>query len=136
MIISTQAQCLLLMPRSVGNTPILPAILETLRNSDIEPVIPELTGPSNTFSIDSPRYADLIIADVTGSDPNIMFELGYSLAIGKPILPIVNRSARSVPPVLAGYFFLVYNPDQPDHFQFREALQRWVVQNARARRGY
>lgn len=136
MYISAQAQCLLLLPRSLANTPILSAIVGTLRDSDIEPVIPELNGPKNTFSIDGPRYADLIIADVTGADPTVMFELGYSLAIGRPVLPILNRSERSAPSVLARYFFLIYDPAQPDHYQFREALQRWVTQNTLARRRY
>ena len=42
------------------------------------------------------RNADLIIADITGNNPNVMFELGYADALGKPII-VLNQRLSATP---------------------------------------
>lgn len=40
--------------------------------------------------------ADVIIADVTGNNPNVLFELGYADAVRKPII-VLNQELASTP---------------------------------------
>lgn len=34
--------------------------------------------------------ADVLVADVTYSNPNVFYEMGYAIALGKPVIPTVN----------------------------------------------
>ncbi len=45
--------------------------------------------------------ADLIIADISGSDPNVMFEVGCAMGMGKGLLPVVSRDEAKIPDDLA-----------------------------------
>ncbi|MGR3507656.1 MAG: P-loop ATPase, Sll1717 family [Sulfitobacter sp.] len=36
--------------------------------------------------------ADVLIADITHPNPNVLYELGYAMASGKPVLPTVNTA--------------------------------------------
>ena len=42
------------------------------------------------------RAAAVIIADITGNNPNVMFELGYADALGKPIV-VLNQNVEDAP---------------------------------------
>lgn len=42
------------------------------------------------------READLIIVDLTASNPNVMYELGYAHALGKPTI-ILNQNVHQAP---------------------------------------
>ncbi|HQX44997.1 MAG: nucleoside 2-deoxyribosyltransferase [Saprospiraceae bacterium] len=62
--------------------------------------------------------ADLIIADLTGRNPNVFFELGYASALKKEILMLQNKTAPS------DSFFdkqhirtQRYDPSDINHFQ-------------------
>ena len=37
---------------------------------------------------------DIIVADVSGNNPNVMWELGYAMALGKPAIPISTNVGR------------------------------------------
>lgn len=39
---------------------------------------------------DKIREADILVADVTYPNPNVFYEIGYAIAVGKPIVPTVN----------------------------------------------
>jgi hypothetical protein len=51
--------------------------------------------------------ADLVIAGVSGDSPNVMLELGYAEAMGKPVLLLV-RDPADVPFSLRDRRFLIY----------------------------
>ena len=53
--------------------------------------------------------ADLVIADITENDPNVMYELGFAHALKKPVLPLVQRGSGPIPSDLKGYLFYVYD---------------------------
>lgn len=40
------------------------------------------------------KSADLVIADVTGHNPNVFFELGYRIATGKPTIQIAETGTN------------------------------------------
>ena len=55
--------------------------------------------------------ADLIVADLSYLNPNILFELGFAYAFGKPTLLLLSTDAAGVMPSdLAGHHMLIYDP--------------------------
>jgi hypothetical protein len=69
-------QCLLLTPHSDEFRPLRDIIAKTLKESGFAPILPENTMALGTHSLGATlkaiERADLIIADVTGSNPNVM----------------------------------------------------------------
>jgi hypothetical protein len=51
--------------------------------------------------------ADLLVADISGANPNVMLEVGYAEAMGKPVLLLVRDSA-DIPSHLRDHRFLIY----------------------------
>ena len=56
--------------------------------------------------------ADFVIADLTGRNPNVLYELGYALALNKPVL-LLARDAADVPFDIAGQQVILYQGDIP-----------------------
>jgi hypothetical protein len=61
-----------------------------------------------TFINDS----NLIIADITGRNPNVMYELGLAHAVAKPVI-IVSNNIEDVPFDLRAVRILIYNINSP-----------------------
>jgi hypothetical protein len=55
--------------------------------------------------------ADLVIADVTESNPNVMFELGYAAALGRPII-LLNQAVDESPFDIKDWRQIVYSVDK------------------------
>ena len=68
--------------------------------------------------------SDIIIFDLTDFKPNVLFEMGLAFALRKPILPIVQSSAKKIPSDLAGLLFLIYDPSRPQEIQ--EEIKIWI----------
>ena len=51
--------------------------------------------------------ADIIIADMTGRNPNVFYETGYAHALGKPVI-LLTRSSDDIPFDLKHYTHIVY----------------------------
>ncbi|HET6454851.1 MAG TPA: TIR domain-containing protein [Armatimonadota bacterium] len=66
------------------------------------------------------RTADLLIADASNANPNVMYEIGFAQAENKPLIYIAS-SSRVVPFDLAGYRFLIYDLVSPTEFVDRLA---------------
>jgi hypothetical protein len=52
--------------------------------------------------------ADLVIADMTGRNPNVFYETGYAHALGRPVI-LLAQSAADIPFDLKHYPHLIYN---------------------------
>lgn len=54
----------------------------------------EVTYPRNIIDnmMELIRDADICIADVTGGNPNVMFEIGYAYALNKPVILLIQNS--------------------------------------------
>ena len=66
----------------------------------------ELT--SNT--LDNIRLADLIIADVSRQNPNVLYEVGFAHALRKPTILLFNITSNySLPSDLAGLQYIAYD---------------------------
>lgn len=59
------------------------------------------------------RGAQIILADLTGSNPNVLIEVGIALALQTPIL-LIAQDRRSVPTHLKGRIVEEYDPNDPD----------------------
>jgi hypothetical protein len=51
--------------------------------------------------------ADIIVADMTGRNPNVFYETGYAHALGKPVI-FLTQKADDIPFDLKHYPFIVY----------------------------
>ena len=88
-----------------------------------------LTGLALTETINNATArlldkADLVIADVSGSDPDIMYMVGVAQGGGKVVLPILGRDEKELPASLGTVPYLVYNPIELDSFQ--KPLKFWA----------
>lgn len=43
------------------------------------------------------KTADLVIADLTGNNPNVFLEVGYRMALSKPIIYIMQENSEPIP---------------------------------------
>jgi nucleoside 2-deoxyribosyltransferase len=66
--------------------------------------------------------ADFVIADITGRNPNVLYELGIAHALAKPVL-ILSREAADIPIDLATRRVILYG-QKPD--AWREDLARMM----------
>jgi len=71
-----------------------------------------LPGAELTSSIlDGIRDADLIIADVSLQNPNVLYEIGFAHALRKPTILLYNiKSGFGLPSDLAGFQYISYDP--------------------------
>jgi hypothetical protein len=59
------------------------------------------------------NHADFIIADISGLNPNVMIELGYSISCGKPVIVIVEESTEDMIPIdLKGNLYIEYEASE------------------------
>ena len=65
--------------------------------------------------LDAIRDADLIIADVSRQNPNVLYEVGFAHALRKPTILLVSiKSGSGLPIDLAGLQSITYDPANLD----------------------
>jgi hypothetical protein len=129
-------RCLLTTPRSGEFSSRRQLIADALRESGMEPVLVGETTAAATSMATVPQAidrADCIIADLTGSDPNVMYEVGFAHALRKPVLPIIQNGPGHIPFNMAGYLFVVYDPSEPE--ELRHHIQTWARRYLNEREG-
>ncbi len=85
--------------------------------------------PVQEAEINAIRAASLVIADVSKEASNVMLDIGYAQALGKPIILMANKS-RSVPFSFAGYPVIIYGEDfMLDFFQRMEENIKRALSN-------
>ncbi|MFX0077466.1 MAG: hypothetical protein ACFE96_18640 [Candidatus Hermodarchaeota archaeon] len=75
---------------------------ESIASGDFQSKIKEFIWDSKVF-----------IADLTGLNPNVIFELGLASGLGKEIL-LITQEDTTIPFDLAGNLFIVYDPSNID----------------------
>jgi hypothetical protein len=78
-----------------------------------------LTQPILDKINDLIRDADLIIADCTGHNANVFYELGIAHAQGKKVILITSDPVRDAPSDVRHFEFIPYELDQHDAFLSR-----------------
>ncbi len=60
--------------------------------------------------------ADVVIADCSGRNPNVFYELGMAHALGKPVILITSDAAELAPTDIRAFEFVSYANLGPDEF--------------------
>lgn len=98
-----------------------------LADSGIEPILPEGAAPGAVLSehVQSAiRGADVVVADVTGKNANVFFEVGVAFGLGKPVLLLSQESLTDVPFDLRAHQIAVYRPE--DVGTVRRYVELWL----------
>ncbi|HKY39832.1 MAG TPA: hypothetical protein VJN18_28035 [Polyangiaceae bacterium] len=129
---SRQASAFIVIPFSEAMNRVYDAIQSAFLECDLKPVRGDDLYASNahqTKIIDqvwSAMYtADFVLADCTGRNPNVMYELGMAHTLGKPVL-LVAQSQDDIPFDIGHLRFVLYSPDD------LERLQLEIVKSVRA----
>jgi hypothetical protein len=72
--------------------------------------------------------ADVVIADCSGRNPNVFYELGMAHALGKPVVLITSDAVEQAPTDIRAFDFISYAILGPDEFlaKLDHALQSVV----------
>ncbi|CAK1239921.1 Nucleoside 2-deoxyribosyltransferase (RCL) [Fructobacillus tropaeoli] len=76
----------------------------------------DLINSSNSITddmINQLKTSDLVIADVTGSNPNVMFEVGFRFSLGTPMI-LISQSIKDLPFDIHGLRTMAYEQEAPD----------------------
>ena len=74
--------------------------------------------------------ADIIIADMTGKNPNVFYEVGYAHALGKTTI-LLTKNADDIPFDLKHYPHIVYNNSISTLKEELTKRVKWCVENDR-----
>jgi hypothetical protein len=85
-----------------------------------------LTKPILEKIADFIRQADVIIADCSGRNPNVFYELGIAHALEKPVVLITSDKIDEAPADIRAYEFISYANLSPDDFitKLTDALKK------------
>lgn len=107
-------RCFLALPYVSVSPLVRRAIEETAEKSGFEVISPDQLAmrPASTIQeivVGEIARADCMIADMTGRNPNVFFELGLAQAMDKAIFLVLEKSASdALPTDLRGYQYLIY----------------------------
>src|SRR5574337_627234 len=84
-----------------------------------------LTVPLLQKIADYIRQADVVVADCSGRNPNVFYELGLAHALEKPVVLITSDPIEQAPTDIRAFEFISYAALEPDNFLARleQALQ-------------
>ena len=106
------------------------AIADTLQEVGFKPILLEgfeieFGRPFAELIQNTIEHADIIIADLTGNNPNVMYEVGFAHALRKPVLLLVQGGVAHVPSDMAGYLYIVYDPS--NLIELRNRIKNWAI---------
>lgn len=76
--------------------------------------------------------ADILVADMTGRNPNVFYETGYAHALGKPVI-LLTENADDIPFDLKHYQHIVYEGKIVELTEQLEKRVRWSLENLASR---
>lgn len=79
--------------------------------------------------------ADVIIADMTGRNPNVFYETGYAHALGKKVI-LLTQNTEDIPFDLKHYPHIVYGGRITDLLAELEKRVKWAIQQPDTRAYY
>jgi nucleoside 2-deoxyribosyltransferase len=109
------------------SSPLYQQIGSALASSGIQPVSPEAAASGAVLSehVQSAiRSADVVVADLTGKNPYVLFEVGVAFGLGKPVLLLSQEPLTDVPFDLKAHQIAVYRPD--DMGTVRRYVELWL----------
>jgi len=78
--------------------------------------------------VDYIKQADVVIADSTGRNPNVFYEIGLAHALERPVVLITSDAIEDAPTDIRSFDFISYAQRTPDDFLARleQAVQNVV----------
>lgn len=71
--------------------------------------------------------AEVIVAELTGRNPNVLYELGYSRAVGKTAI-MITQTVADIPFDLRGHRCITYDTTDPDWApDLRETIVKFIM---------
>jgi len=119
--------CLALLPYSIEKDhPVRDAIEAAASEAGFNVLLPErLAVPGDIFShlTRLVNEADVVVADITGNNPNVFFELGMRFALGKPLLTL-TQGIEQIPFDIASHRVIAYRNSPDGLLLLRRTLRR------------
>jgi signal transduction histidine kinase len=107
--------CFLAMPAHSGQSPVSATVRKAIASAGFRMVRPAETSPEvsiNASVIEKIARADCIVADVTGSAPEVFFELGLARALDKAAFALTQgQSPLSLPADVTGILHYESSPE-------------------------
>jgi len=107
---------------------------QTIRQQGIETMLVTDVGSDGVLSdqIQSAiRRAEFVVADLTGANPNVLFEVGMAFGLNKPMLLLSQASTKEMPFDVKTHQVAMYRPD--DVGAVLRYVELWL-RDVRARR--
>ena len=124
--------CVIIAPLDAGASRVRDTLTRTVRELGLQ-VRDVADVPADSSLVASVTAwindADLVIADVSRSNPNVFFEIGYAHALGKPTIHVLEESEdRGVPTALSGNLFVLYSLNNLTslHDGLKKAILRFI----------
>jgi Tfp pilus assembly protein PilF len=122
-----------LLPKLEEYTKVYDSIRESIKLAKLKLIVPEKFQLNDyRFSIiESIKQSDIIIADISTTNPNVFYELGLAHAFGKQTI-LLSRKNSTIPFDLADSRIILYKPDPQGLFELRGWLSntlRLIVMN-------
>jgi hypothetical protein len=87
-------------------------------------------GPIRESVIQAIKRADFVVADLTGSNGNILYEVGFAHALKKPVLLMIQSNSGELPTNISGFLFFIYTISELNDPVLSDILkseiQKWV----------
>lgn len=138
MISLTKTVCLVLTPFSPEFEPIQEVIRDATKSYEQAVSVTRLDEDfPDSFNIQRAiEKSDLIMADITGENPNIMYEIGLAHGLKKPVMLLVQKEKGHVPSAVRGHLFYVYDTTNPKSIkELRSMMHGWLKRSLSEVRG-
>ncbi|MBL8526886.1 MAG: nucleoside 2-deoxyribosyltransferase [Burkholderiales bacterium] len=126
---------LALPPADAASKGLANQIREVLESQGIDAFEPAQMSAGSSWSDQTQgaiREAEVVVADLTGMNPSVLFDVGIALGLRKPVLLLSQEPAKNLPLNLRAYQVAVYRPD--DLATVRRYVELWL-DDVRGRRG-
>jgi hypothetical protein len=77
--------------------------------------------------------SDVIVADITPTNPNVFYELGYAHALQKPTILLANRQLEKLPFDIGGYRVIFYDDTIGGKREIENTLEKHLESIRRGR---
>jgi hypothetical protein len=126
---SERLRCFIIMPYSKESDFIYSAaiapVLKELPEYDIMMLRADMMPRNMTIKAHvekAVQSADFCIADMTGHNPNVMYEVGFATAIDKPLVLTRKRGSELIPADISSIATLEYDEQSLDMFRERLSI--------------
>jgi nucleoside 2-deoxyribosyltransferase len=136
-VFQEQPQAFLALPDAVAHSKVADALRQTLLDHSVEIASTSTSSPQAGATLSDQahaglRRADFIIADLTGRNAHVVFEVGMAIGLGKPVLLFSQGSTSDLPFDLRARQVIVYRPEDVE--TVRRYVSLWLRDLLAARR--